>query len=749
MKSRILFLTIFFFAFQLNAQSIKGFLTNDSQEPLFGATLYWEGTTNGTVADLNGWYQLNRPTSQAADTLNLYIDYVGYETTTFEIYPNEDTVHLSINGVADLMEVEVAAKIRDNYISTIQAMNIETIGSGELKKAACCSLADCFETNASIDVTYADAITGAREIEMLGLRGMYTAMLVEKRPALNGLGTPLGMEFLPGTWINGISIAKGSGSVQNGYNSITGQINSELKKPFQDYPVFVNLYGSYHGRFEANVHLNKEINEKWSTGVLLHAGSMQNEMDPNNDNYLEMPLKQTFNGMYRLFYRTNEWRSQFNIHALSDERTGGDIRQSTDFFRSKQRNQRVEAFGKLGFIGFENPNTSLAMIYNASWHKLDNFYGPLVHEGVQRNVYTQLMYETLLGSSTDHKFAAGASYMYDDYEEQLDNPTNDRTNNNDRTERVAGVYAEYTKTNGTNIFESFNDKIGLVAGLRVDRHNLFDWLVSPRLNLKYNFNENTILRLSAGRAYRTPNIIAENLSIFSSSRGRQIDIQDDLEIESAINMGVNFTKTFEIAERGGQVSVDVYRTQFDQQVVLDLDAAHDQAIFYNLDGESYSNSILTVVKYDIIERLEMKVAYKYNDVKVEYLSGLRQKPLVARHRGMVTADYKTANELWSFNTTLQLVGKQRFPDNFGRDPENVKDHTGHSPAFALLNAQITKKFKTWDVYVGSENITNYTQNNPIISGDDWRSSDFDASQVFAPVMGTRFYVGLRWWLDKK
>jgi len=513
--------------------------------------------------------------------------------------------------------------------------------------------------------------------------------------------------------------------------------------------VFVNLYSNTMGRFEANVHLNKEITNKWSTGLLLHASSMQNEMDRNNDGYLEAPLKQTLNAMYRIFYRTNTWRSQFNVHAVHDERTGGNVSGTPNGFLVNQKNKRVEAFGKLGYIGFEEPTTTIGFLYNASWHKLDNEYGSLVHQGEQRNVYTQVIYETLLGTTTNHKLYSGASFMYDDYDEDIDDPFDDTNDiNNDRTEYVPGVFVEYMKCNGSNVFDNFNSRLGIVAGLRVDRHNLFDWLVSPRLNLKYNFDENTIIRFSAGKAYRTPNVIAENLSIFSSSRGRNISIQDDLDIESAINVGFNFTKTFEIATRAGQVSLDAYRTDFDRQVVIDLDEQYNEAIFYNLEGKSFSNSVLALVRYDLIDRLTMKVAYKYNDVKIDYLSGLRQKPLVARHRGLVTLDYTTADEGWSFSSNVQFVGKQRFPDNMDRTPEVVLDHTGSSPAYALVHAQITKKFKNWDLYVGGENLTDYRQKNPIIGGENWEGDDFDASQIYAPIMGIRGYVGIRWWLEK-
>jgi outer membrane receptor for ferrienterochelin and colicins len=746
MKKSLLLISFLCLSLSGIAQSIKGYLTNDKNEPLYGATLYWEGTTLGTVADVKGWYQLFRP-ANAGDTLHLLVDYVGYESTMFEILAEEDTVHLSISGVANLMEVEVAAKIRDNYTSTIQTINIENIGMGELKKAACCSLADCFETNASVDVTYSNAITGTREIEMLGLRGLYTQTLMENRPMLNGIGGTHSMEYVPGTWLSGISIAKGAGSIQNGFSAITGQINAELKKPYEDYPLFVNLYAGHLGRMEANVHLNKVFSSKWSSGILLHGSTLQNEIDHNHDHYLDMPTKKTLNALYRVFYKGSQWSSQFNIQAVNDERAGGDTRDGEAYFHFQQNNKRVEAFGKLAYLGLEKTSNSIGLIYNATWHKLDDSYGDLIHQGEQRNAYAQLLYEGLIGTSGKHKFYTGASYTYDDNQELLTDSEGTFDTDNDRTEHIAGAYAEYMKCNASNVYDSFGNRIGLIVGLRADKHNLYDWLISPRLNIKYNLNENTILRFSAGRAYRTPNIYAENSYLFASSR--QFIVLETPDVESANNMGLNFTKTFKAGERNGQFSIDLYRTNFDNQVVLDLDEQYNQVILYNLEGQSYSNSLLTMIQFDILKGLEMKVAYKFNDVKVDYNSGLRQKPLVARHRGLVTLDYTTPNERWAFNTSMQLIGRQRFPDNSERPDDLVKDHTGHSPAYALINGQITRKFKTLDIYIGAENLTSYKQHHPIIDGHDWQSEYFDASQIYAPIMGRMFYLGLRWWLDKK
>ena len=723
----------------LEGQILNGTILNQDGQALFGATVQWEGENSGTVADEQGRFSL----PHKSDTTNLLINYVGYQEIVIEVFPDENDLVLTVDGVAELMEIEVAAKFRDTYISSLNSLNIETITGAEFKKAACCSLADCFETNAAVDVSYSDAVTGARELQMLGLRGTYTQMLVEKRPTLAGLGSPLALEFIPGTWLDGISISKGAGSVQSGYNSITGQINSELKKPFQDHPLFVNLFANAGGRTEANVHINEEFNSEWSSGLLLHGSHHGRDIDRNNDNFLDIPHRKILNGLYRLFYRGTSLRSQLNVHVINDQRNGGQIADPSapigSIYEVEQRNKRVEVFGKLGYI-FEKPNTSLGLIYSIAHHDLDNRYGNRFHQGDQNNVYASLNYSTILGT-TDHQIFAGASFMYDDYNEQLDEA------DFSRVERVPGVYFEYMKCNSTAETSSFGDKIGLVAGIRIDHHNIFDWLVAPRVNLKYNVSPKSVFRLSAGRGFRTPSVIAENVSLMASSRF--INVLETPQMESAWNYGANFTHDFIIKGKEGQFAVDLYRTDFTDQIVIDLDQGHTEALIYNLDGQSYSNSFLTMLSMEVAPRLDIKLAYKYNDVKMEFMNGLEQKPFVVKHRGLLSADYETQNESWAINTTLQLIGKQRFPENSTLPAELKADHQGFSPAYPLLNVQITRKFKTLEIYAGGENLGDYRQPNPIIDSQNPFGEYFDATQIYAPVMGIRGYLGLRWWIGKR
>jgi len=720
------------------AQIISGTVSNEEGELLFGATIVWDGTDIAAVADENGYFEL----PQMDTTALLRIDYVGYDGIYIEVLPEETTLEIEVSGITELMEVEVAAKRRDNYISTLNTLNLETIGSGELRKAPCCNLAESFSTNASVDVAYSDAVTGAREIRLLGLRGTYTQLMVEKRPFITGLGSAFVMEYIPGTWLSSIQISKGASTVQNGYNSITGQINSELVKPFEDKRLFVNLYGSTFGRGEANIHLNHKFNDEWSTGLLLHASTRQNEMDHNEDTFYDTPQKTMYDALLRTFYRGEVVRAQFNAHILSDRHQAGQIPTASlqNPFEITQNNDRVELFGKIGYLGFKDLTQSIGFIADIAWHDLESHYGNKYHRGKQKNAYLQGMLSTGFGTEL-HQLDVGVSYTYDDYDEQLDDT------NLSRTEIVPGVYAEYSFKPKLNEGNEFRNKFGAVVGVRLDQHNMFGTLFTPRANLKYNFNENSIVRLSAGRGYRTANVIAENLRVLASNRA--IVILENLQMEDAWNLGFNYTQNFKLSERDGSFSLDIYRTSFNNQVIVDLDSDYQLAQFYNLQGESFANSLLAVFSQEVVKGLEMKFAYKFNDVQITFLDGeLREQPMVAKHRGLITADYVTPNEKWEFNVSSQLVGKQRFAHLWDNPFHTNDQHIGEAPAYSLFNAQLTRNIgKQWEIYAGCENITGFRQKSPILDWGNPFGENFDAGHIYAPITGQMGYIGVRFGIE--
>lgn len=423
--------------------SFSGLVVNEHDETLIGATVNWQDTTIAAITDIDGWFTIPR-----LDTLQAYIleiNYVGYETAVVEILPEEDRLRLVVQESALIDEVIVEASQRSSFTSTLNPINVETLGQGELRRAACCNLSESFENNATVNVSFADAVTGAKEIEMLGLKGTYTQMQIENQPLFNRLGRVYGLEYIPGTFVSSIQIAKGASTVRNGVSGITGQINTELVKPYSAPLLFLNFFVNRVGRLELNTQLNYQISKNWSTGLLVHGNYYNTTVDFNGDSFLDIPLKKQLNAISRWMYRTEDIHFEFNVQGIWDSRNGGQTAQTfqtafdsvaTQLYQINAEVRRIGLFGKLGYVGFNNPNQSIAVIFNGNLHQHQSFFGNRNYDALQKQLYVNGIFQTNLVNKK-HNLVVGLTYDIISFEEQfLDINTN-------RTEHTAAVFAEY------------------------------------------------------------------------------------------------------------------------------------------------------------------------------------------------------------------------------------------------------------------------------------------------------------------
>ncbi len=721
--------------FSQTATALTGMVTNDKEELLIGASVYWKDTRQGTVTDTSGHFSLPSRTQEST----LVISYVGYNPAEIQVLPGENNLWVEVTGVHELQQVVVSGQQFDSHVSTLETRNVEHISRKELGKAPCCNLSESFETNGGVDVNYANALTGVKEIQMLGLRGVYSQFMVENRPDMNGIATPFAFEYIPGTWLEGIQLAKGASSVKNGYAGITGQVNVELMKPKQDKPLFINGFTSTEGRGELNMHLNHKGKGRVSNGLLMHGSFVKNRWDMNRDNFYDSPNRHQLNGLYRVFYESPGICGQFNVQALTDRRQSGQISLlpgQNRLFSIDQQNDRVEVWGKVGYEGVGGkPYNQIGNMISASWHRSHALFGPNTYDATQKSLYWQSLYQTIIGT-TDHGLVIAPSLQYDDIQEKV--------NEGDlsRREAVPGAMVEYTYSR-PNLDMEMPDLV-VVLGARVDWNSRFDRLLfTPRLSAKYNFTPNSIVRISAGRGFRSPNLMAENISLLAGNRS--LRFADNLGLEEAWNYGVNFTQNFKVAHRQASFSIDAYRTDFVQQILADVDQSPVEVFFYNVQGKSFSNSLLATLSYNILPGFDVKLVYKWNDVRATYADGvLRKIPLVAKHRGLITLDYTTPNKKWMFNTRLQIVGPQRLPDNSQVPHEYVHGFPAITPTFGIWNAQVTRRIgKKLELYVGGENLNGYQQHEAIIAANEPDSPYFNGSQIWAPMMRQVAYLGVR------
>ena len=727
-------------------QFSKGTVVDEANLPLMGAEVYWNGTQIGVSTDDNGTFTLKR----TENSNTLVISYIGYKTKTIKV-TNSEALHIQLEPQSALEEVVVTQKRANTMKSQWQVANLHTMSSGELLKAACCNLSESFSTNPSIDVNFSDAVTGNKQIKMLGLTSPYILMAEENIPAMRGASQAYGLSFVPGTWIESIQITKGAGSVINGYESISGQINYEIEKPINARPFFLNLYTSEDSRYELNAHTKVKLSDKWATSLLAHGNIRQRKSDHNHDGFIDNPIGNQINLLNRWQYSNAEkgWVSFLNLNYMKDERQAGQIdynpltdKGTTNAWGSEVNSERFTLSNKTGYVFPDTPYKSIGLQNSFQSHRQDSYFGLNSYDIHQKSWYGNLIYNSIIGN-TQHKFATGLSGTYDDYNEQL--TTSALAGDFSRIDRSVGAFFEYTYDNSSNF--------SFVAGIRADSHNNLGNFITPRFHLRYNPWKEATFRLSAGRGKRAANVIAENQQLLASSRQLHIIGGDGgklygLNPEIAWNYGASFLQAFKIWGKNAELSVDFYRTHFDNQVVVDLDHSPQQALFYNLDGKSFANSLQAEVSISPAKGLDFKAAYKYYDVQTQFTKGQLEKTLTPKHRWFANVAYETADthenkhSQWKFDVTFNWLGEQRLPTT-ATNPLAYR-LSDYAPSFATLNAQITRVFsKTFEVYVGGENITNYKQANGILAADAPFGAYFDSTMQYAPAFGQMYYAGMR------
>ncbi len=649
----------------------------------------------------------------------------------------------------DTLKAVQVQSLKKNIIKSLtNTANMQVVTSKELLKAACCNLAESFETNPSIDVNYSDALTGTKQIKMLGLTSPYLLIATENIPSVRGASQAYGLTFIPGTWVESIQITKGAGSVVNGFESISGQINAELLKPINESLLFFNAYGSSDARFEFNTHLGFKLSPKWSSSLLLHGNTRTVRTDMNGDGFMDNPLAKQLNVLNRYQYYNPEkrWVSFLSVQLLKDAKISGQMafNPTTDALTTSNwgaeiKTERADISSKVGYIFQDMPFQSIGFQNALTTHRQQSYFGLRTYDITQKSYYSNLVFSSIV-RNTMHKFTTGLNLMYDDYQEHFEGIPYLKSILD------LGAYLEYTYDNA--------DNFSIILGGRVDQHSSMGVFVTPRMHLRYNPWKNGVLRMSAGEGRRLASVFAENQNLMASSREFSIENSGGdrygLHPEKAWNYGFSFLQKFRIGIKNAEIGFDAYRTDFQNQVVVDLYQGPQQVRFYDLKGVSFANSFQVDFNIEPLHQLYFRTAYKYYDIQTDYRYERKDKPLQAKHRLFENIAYEThpkaKGQYWKFDFTFNWLGAQTLPytvSNAGQDQMPAE-----SAPYTLANMQCTRIFgKQFEVYFGGENLGNYRQPKAILGANDPFGVVFDASMVYAPIFGSMYYGGLRYKLD--
>lgn len=728
----LFFICINFLGFS-QLQGIVFGIKNGAKLPVNKAKVFLRNAGVHVYTEENGRFELVLPKTLPD---YLVVTAAGYESDSVQVTKEDrfSGIEIYLIGEDELDEVVIEFKRDTKGFSRLNPLQVENLGEGELKKAACCNLSESFETNATVDVNFTDAVSGAKKIQLLGLDGIYSQMQMENIPFLTGLESGFGLSAIPGTWVESIQITKGTGSVVNGYESMAGLINVEFRKPQTMQRLFVNGYVNHLGRGELNLHGGQIINKKWSTGTFVHGSMLQTPWDMNKDKFLDVPLSKTLSLLNRWEYNGDKFESRFGVSAYYDERSGGQLKGIVNRYQANTTNKHVEFFAKTGFMFPKIPHNSLGIVYQFKYHDVDGIYGLRKFGGQELRGYVNAIYDGIFGT-TAHKYKTGISFVGQDLKQYIDSlPLN-------RSILTPGVFFEYTYT---------HPRVVVVAGVRGDYVSSFAgqkdrFQFSPRIHTKFVLDEYTDLRLTTGKSWRLPTVVMDNSSLFATSKKWYVTNSNDYEV--VWNSGVSLIRSMRIFNRQASVSADFYHARFTRQMIVDRERSVDSIYFGFQSNLTYSSTLQAEFSFMPWKTITMRFAYKYLDVKAKYAGAMKQQVMIPNHRGLFNIAYASRNKKWEIDATISVYSKVRLPDVMLPDGTKLENQKGQLVPVGL--AQITHHFKHVDVYVGGENLFNFKQKNPIISANNPYDPTFDATRVWAPVMGAVVYAGFRFEINRK
>jgi len=724
------------FPFGLLAQNFTGTVANSNSEPLNGASIVWKNTTKGTTSDEYGQFEIS---GKGIKNKILIASFVGHSSDTV-VFTDQTYIEFVLTETQSINEVVVSEERDDVIISNNTVIKTEVITEAELGKSACCDLAGCFETQITVQPHTTNIITNSKELRILGLSGVYNQVLIDGFPMIQGLSYTYGISGVPGTLVQNIHVSKGANSVLQGYESISGQINVITKSPEKADKLFLNAYinGFAEKQFNANLAFKKN---KWSNITAFHVVQPANKVDRDNDDFIDLPQLTRYMVFNKLKYgNQRDWglSGQLSLRLLNENRVGGQTSYNpkTDLGSTSVYGQSVNLSQPevVASVSYRiNDFNKITLSSSSFYQEQESYLGTVKYDALQTNFYGNLQYERSYAQKNSIK--TGVSYRYLNLSEDInftDTLKRAYAGNYNKLETVPGVFAE-------NTMFFLDSKITWIAGVRGDLSQDENFVITPRTLLKYNLSKEAAIRASVGTGWRTANVFSENIGLLVSSK--DIIFEEELNPEKALNWGLNYTHKFKRNALDGYLSLDFYRTDFQNQVYLDYDTDPTKVFVKNFTGTSVGNGVQAEIYVQFWKRFKVKTGYNYLDVYREFDGVKEDVPFNAKHRFLATFNYEPLSQKFSFDVNVHWHGVKRLPSTKSNPVEFQRPD--YSDPYTLVNTQFTYFFKKFEVYTGCENVFDFVQEQAISSWENPFGPYFDTSSVWGPTKGREFYVGLR------
>lgn len=717
--------------------SISGKVTaNESALPF--VKLVIKTLNKGALTDEEGMFKIdNVPVGKHRLTVNV----IGFENYEEEITVKAaENTSLSIDLTRQdlqLNEVVVTGTMRETMILN-SPVKIEVLNRNFFKSNPVNSVIEALETVNGVQEQVNCGVCGTNDIHINGMEGPYTLVLIDGMPIVSGLSSVYGFNGIPTSLIDRVEIIKGPSSTLYGTEAVGGVVNIITKSPTKSQLINAEVRYSSHNEFKTELSVAPRISKNVLMSLSGDFFFNQQRLDFNNDGFTDIPLNKRISVFNKWQINTKKGQKAFSLAAryLNEDRFGGQLdwtnadRGSTTVYGESILTERFELIGSY-ILPIKNRN--LRIDFSANNHKQDSFYGSTSYNATQNVLFSNLIWEKKLGLK--NYFLAGWSNKYLTYTDNTPSKTDENT-------YVPGIFVQ-------NEFK-FSEDFTVLGGARLDHHKRHGLIFSPRVSIKKTVKDYTTFRLNYGTGFRQVFLFTEDHAFVSGAR--DVVINNELNPEQSHNLSLNLNHTYTVGNGYGNLDVDLFYTHFSNKIIPDFDTDPALIIYDNLKGYGITRGGAIAVNHKFKIPLRVKLGVTFMDVfeKVKNeTTGKEEKEeqiFAPKVSGVFSTEYTFKKMNLSVNYNGKVVGPQRLPtfaDGFER-PE-------YSNWFTLQNVQLTKSFKnsTLEIFGGIKNIWNYTQMSPLIDPANPFGDNFDTSYAYGPLQVRRFFVGLRYGIDRK
>ena len=705
------------------------------EEPLVGVRVWWRGGEEGAITDTLGRFTLPEPPAYPA-----YLRVEGEEDSLLVPEKPAGLIEWVLPPRLMLSTQTITGRQPARTLSAQSMQSLETWSRTALTAAPCCNLSEAFQGTAVVDVSLEGSAMGLRQLRLLGFEPAHSPLLVENKPLSWSVGRPWNATLLPALWIDHLSLAKGIGSVLNGHDGPAGQIQIFYLPETGEVSSTVELFSRTTGELLGALR-HHDTTGRWRKlwlgqggGIPWESGFLQ---DHNGDGFLDVPLYRQAQAHLKLYRRpASGGLVEWEIGGLYDYRRSGQLFISEpaqiariEGWAAFQTIRQVYASGRRGWVW--QKGRGLSLLWHGRIWQQQSYPGLAKYENMVPSGWLSLLYRQPIGD-TRFLWNVGLSTYANHIVERLQDPV--RLDSSwRRLEVVPGAVSEVSWTPSV--------RWSVVLGLRADWHSYYGWQGVPRLHVRWAYAEGGALRLSAGRAWRIPDPIAENLPFLFSARAWHIEWPGWPPLESTWSSGFFWTQAVSLWDGTFRWQVDGLLARIYNLAVLDIEDPWQARLYRGEKPASYQ-TLFMEVRYEWQDQLRVSVSYKHQEVWWPLRGTFQMRPLLPRDR---LTCWVTANPLsrrWQVDLLAAYTGWIRVPSTAAWPETYERSTTGGF--FWIVTPQLTYRLDQWEAQVAVENVFNYRQPAPVIAADQPFGPYFDHSLIWGPIMGRMASVALRY-----